>query len=177
MADTDDPTLDDDVAASAPLGRLRQKVRQTRERAHVDLTIDVADDVSVVARYRILEPEELAKVNQRPNQSDKASHEKDCAILVRACVGLWFDRDGELLSLDGLYGEASARVDSESGKLIGEPVTFASQWLADELEVTTSVAAVQELFAFGLQIPYHVKELIKFSQGSAAQQQRDALGN
>jgi hypothetical protein len=179
MADDDlDVDRDDDLPASAPLGRLRQRVEQTRREAHVDCRIDVKDDdLSLLVRYKAVDLDTLEKIN---NRGKKRGFENDCALLIRACLGIFVDLGEQVVSVDSIDDPdaASAHIDT-SDKIVGEPVTFSSDWLAAEFGVTSgkTVDVVRALFPFELQINQHARDVLQLSQGTTSDVREAALGN
>jgi hypothetical protein len=176
MADDLDVDRDDDLPASAPLGRLRQRVEQTRREAHVDCRIDIDDDLSLLVRYKAVDVDTLEKINNRGKQR---GFENDCALLIRTCLGIFVDFGEQVVSIDAIDDPdaASAHIDA-SDKIVGEPVTFTSDWLAAELGVTSgkTVDVVRALFPFELQSNEHARDVLQLSQGTRNVREA-ALGN
>jgi hypothetical protein len=177
MNDDLDVDRDDDLPASAPLGRLRQRVEHTRQQAHLDLRIDVDDDLSLLVRYKAVDLDTLEKINNRGKQR---GFENDCALLIRACMGIFIDFGERVVSADGIDDPdaASAHIDT-SDNIVGDPITFASPWLADELGVTSrkTVDVVRALFPLELQINQHARDVLQLSQGTTSDVREAALGN
>jgi oligoribonuclease NrnB/cAMP/cGMP phosphodiesterase (DHH superfamily) len=175
----DDLDVDhDDLPASAPLGRLRQRVEQTRQQAHLDLRIDVDDDLAFLLRYKPVDAETLDKVQKSRDSSD--SIESDSRMVARACIGIFIEQGEQVVSIDGLDDpdSASAYIDADD-KIVGDPITFASPWLADEFGVTSrnAVDVVRALFPLELAINRHAVAVFQFSRESKTEVARNALGN
>jgi hypothetical protein len=178
MADDLDIDRDDDLPASAPLGRARQIVEQRRREAHLDLRIDVDDDLDFLLRYKPVGGETLDNVQKSRESSD--SMESDSRMVARACIGIFVDLGEQVVSIDGLDdpSSASAYIDADN-KIVGDPITFASPWLADEFGVTSRNAAdvVRALFPLELAINRHAVAVFQFSRESKTEVARNALGN
>lgn len=163
-----------DVPATSPLAGLRDRIEQARARATTDLP--VSDLPGVFVRYRALDYDTVEDVTRKHAKQGASPKAGDRSILARACVGIFVEDDGRIVSIDP---DGDAFIDS-SGTLHGTPVTFSSDRLAQllDLEVPARPAeTVPALFPRELEIGRHAQHVARFSSGEAEAVNRAALGN
>lgn len=169
-----------EVPTSSPLAGLRRRVDEARRQATIDWPLQLGE-VELLLRYRAVDFETIEKITgKQSGPRGRVGLEQAARLLARSCVGVYAVVGSDIVSIDGVDdpSQASARINGE-GQVEGEPVTFASEWLADELGVESGKAAdtVIALFPLELTIPEHARVVIDFSQGKDETAIRAALGN
>lgn len=162
-----------DVPESSPLADLRERVQQARARAVTDLSISGLEPVFV--RYKALDYETVESVQKQAKKGGDASV-ADRSIVARACVGIFVEDDGRLVSIDP---DADCHIDGD-GVLHGTPVTFNSDRLAVLLGIDTPARpaeTVPALFPLPLEMGRHATQVARFSAGEIKAVQKAALGN
>lgn len=173
---SDAPTVD--VAASAPIVGLLERVEQARQAATIDWSLQLGEH-EVVLRYKAVDFDTIEKITGKSQQQrGRVGVEQAARLIARACIGIWVWVDGVLVAIDGIADpEAASAVIDRDGTVHGTPLTFASDRIAETFGVATAADAVQALFPLELSIPEHARVILDFSSGKDEQTIRSALGN
>lgn len=124
----DEGTEEKQPKASSPMRNIKGRIDEARRKRYIERAVPGVEEF--VVRYGTTDVDTIENIDQK-RKNLKGGHKvlaRSMDVLIKTCLGIFEDVDGELKSIDPEDRE-------------GEPLTFSSERMAEILEVESGRAA------------------------------------